>query len=216
MTSLSSTYRSDSLYASLYTSRKMSMSARLQNLYLTRIARQQAINLALFLHFDPTARDLRTWFWYVLIDDKTLAMLLNVCACRPVTEEGERVTPSDLLEYRNTHQFRTPSCFCGCKNNHATYTESAIYIAGDGPYPGEYVVSCVSGSCGYLSKSDSYLNVQTYLIAVYLVCIERMYTQRGLLLRRYLDRSTSISSTNFLLHRRPIFHSRTYPATNSV
>jgi hypothetical protein len=171
VTSISSTYRSNSLYTSLYTSSspKMSMSARLQNLYLTRIARQQTTNAALFLHFDPIARDLRTWFWYVLIDNKTLTICW-ICAldtCRPVTEEGERVTPSDLLDYRNTHRFRTPSCFCGCKTGYATYTESAIYIARDGPYAGEYVTGCVSDSCGYLSKSDSYLNVtQTYLIAV--------------------------------------------------
>lgn len=80
-------------------------------------------------------------------------------ARRPVTEDGERVTPSDLEDYRITHKFKAPSCLCGCKANNASYTESAIYIDRDGPYPGEYVAGCASDSCDYLSKLDSYLNM---------------------------------------------------------
>jgi hypothetical protein len=102
-------------------------------------------------------------------------------ARRPVTEDGQRVTPSDLADYRITHQFRAPSCLCGCKTNNASYAETAIYIAKDGPYSGEYVVGCASDSCGYLSKSGSYLNATwAYLIIVSIhsqfvsnVCIQR-------------------------------------------
>jgi len=86
-----------------------------------------------------------------------------------VSQEGERVTPTDLLNHRANHDFRAPCCLCADVSSiHAAgYTESDIYIADNGPYSGEYVAGCASKSCGYL------------------VCIERMYARRDLLLRRY-------------------------------
>lgn len=42
--------------------------------------------------------------------------------------------------------------------NIASVTESAIYIAPNGNYSGEYVVGCASDRCGYLSKSVLCIN----------------------------------------------------------
>ena len=71
---------------------------------------------------------------------------------RPVTEAGTRVVPSNLLHYRINHEFQTPCCLCACNANGAvpTFTESAIYVAIDGAYSGEYVAGCALNSCGYL------------------------------------------------------------------
>ena len=73
---------------------------------------------------------------------------------RPVTEAGTRVTPTELLNHRITHEFKAPSCLCACINPGTSYTESAIYlnVAIDSPYFGEYMAGCASGTCGYLGK----------------------------------------------------------------
>jgi hypothetical protein len=92
----------------------------------------------------------------------------------PVAQTGARVTPSDLAEYREAHSFRAPCCLCACSNPGNVYTETAIYISTDGPYSGEFVAGCASDSCGYL------------------VGIERMYTKRGLLLKKYPPRSAGL------------------------
>jgi len=74
--------------------------------------------------------------------------------CRPVSQAGLRVTPTDLSEYRRMHSFRAPCCLCACTGDTDAnaYCESAIYIAIRGPYSGEYVAGCASDACSYLSK----------------------------------------------------------------
>lgn len=81
--------------------------------------------------------------------------LISLQPCsRPVSQEGERVTPTDLLNHRANHDFRAPCCLCADVSSiHAAgYTESDIYIADNGPYSGEYVAGCASKSCGYLGN----------------------------------------------------------------
>jgi hypothetical protein len=73
---------------------------------------------------------------------------------RPADDVGRRLTPPDLLDHCITHQFRTPSCLCAENSLVADYVESAIYIAGPGPYYGEYVAGCRFNKCGYLSTSE--------------------------------------------------------------
>jgi len=85
----------------------------------------------------------------------------------PVTQAGTRVPPSDLLDYRIDHEFRAPCCLCASNANGVGFTESAIYLAICGPYKDEYVAGCASDECGYL------------------VCLERLYPKRGLILRKY-------------------------------
>jgi hypothetical protein len=73
-----------------------------------------------------------------------------ICLRRPITPAGERVTPSDLWEYRYTHQFKALCCLCACTLD-GIYTESIIYQAFDGPYAGEFICGCASFKCGFLS-----------------------------------------------------------------
>lgn len=79
---------------------------------------------------------------------------LSACgtSLRPESQEGKPVEPADLLNYRANHEFRAPCCLCASISNPHTadYTESAIYIADNGPYWAEYVAGCASNSCGYL------------------------------------------------------------------
>jgi len=90
----------------------------------------------------------------------------------PVNPSGARVPPSDLSRHRITNEFQAPCCLCvsGSANRNG-YTECAVYLTIRGPYFGEYVAGCAFGRCGYM------------------VCLERMYARRGLLLKKYSIRS---------------------------
>jgi hypothetical protein len=72
---------------------------------------------------------------------------------RPVNEVGERVAPSDLLEYRKTHEFLGPSCLCASlRSDMSSYTEAAIFLEPIGPSAGQYVAACATGQCRYWGK----------------------------------------------------------------
>jgi hypothetical protein len=66
-----------------------------------------------------------------------------------------RVRPSDLRDYRMSHQMRGPGCFCPMMDeNQPDFVEAAIYVlsvAGT-PFSGEYVASCVRNQCQYFGK----------------------------------------------------------------
>jgi hypothetical protein len=171
------------------------MADRNISFYLRRLRRQQRLVHAIILHFDPIARDLRAWFWYVdTVCD--IGIALKECVLRPVTEEGMRVTPMDLPDHQITHEFRAPCCLCACNFVGTRYIESAIYLANDGPYIGEYVAGCASDTCGYIGKPVFELPKFGRLLTAFLphiVCIERLYTKMGLYLQRYPMRSKHIS-----------------------
>jgi len=121
--------------------------------YLQRIHRQRQAAPAVILHYDTASQDLGVWFW-------------------PVGQDGSRITPTDLLGHRVTHEFRAPCCLCA--SNTATgigYTESAIYRPTQGPHFGEYVAACALGRCGYF------------------IHLELIYVKTGLILRKYPVRS---------------------------
>jgi hypothetical protein len=69
---------------------------------------------------------------------------------RPVNDDGERVAPSDLLEYRRLHNFQGPTCLCVTENSG---NEAAIFISTEDESLGEYVAACASGNCGYWGES---------------------------------------------------------------
>jgi hypothetical protein len=76
--------------------------------------------------------------------------LMPSSSVRPVNDLGERVTPCSLLEYRQSHQFQTPSCLCALLGlDTVSYTESAIFLAKSGPTTGQYVAACATGQCRY-------------------------------------------------------------------
>ncbi|KAJ7257623.1 hypothetical protein C8J57DRAFT_1234771 [Mycena rebaudengoi] len=80
---------------------------------------------------------------------------------KPV-RDGQRVPPSELRDYRVTHEFRYPNCLCSVHEldpNHVT--ESAVFMVNSGRLGGQYVAACALGICKYW------------------VFIERMYPKRS-------------------------------------
>ncbi|KAF8337779.1 hypothetical protein F5887DRAFT_917812 [Amanita rubescens] len=89
--------------------------------------------------------------------------------------DGARVPPDGLRQYRQTHEYLGPGCLCPLLerfSKKAPYKEAAIYLAIDGPYKGEYVAECAKHQCGYL------------------VPIERIYPKKGVFLKTYPLRGT--------------------------
>jgi len=73
---------------------------------------------------------------------------------RPVDSQGQRVAPSDLEEYRQTHLFRGPGCLCPLSGDGTTaFVEAALHLATDGRLAGRYVAICAKEACGYIGKS---------------------------------------------------------------
>ena len=83
-------------------------------------------------------------------------MQLTYLICRPITQTGQRVSPSDMQAYRVGHEFKAPCCLGANDTVEDYYTESAIYLAPNGIYAGEYVAGCAGARCGYLSKCNYY------------------------------------------------------------
>jgi hypothetical protein len=108
---------------------------------------------------------------------------------RPVNEGGERVTPSNLLDYRRSHELQGPCCLCASLSpDESAYTEASIFLAKSGPSAGGYVAACATGQCRYWG------NYKFPLMIVYIsltgpptltVGLEHLYNQRGLLVKRY-------------------------------
>ena len=148
--------------------------------------------------YNRFSNDLKPWFWYGYCLHLVLSIDAheNNFAQRPVDDAGERVTPSDLLEYRNSHDFRGPSCMCASLDlDTAAYTESAIFVATCGPSTGKYVAACATGQCRYwgtsiLLRSQPAVYVSNLPLhpARRLVCLEQLYSEHGLLVKRYAPR----------------------------
>jgi hypothetical protein len=69
---------------------------------------------------------------------------------RPSTTYA-RIRPSDLNEYRITHQMLGPCCLCPLVDvNGPHFVESTIRIVGPGSsFAGEYAATCKLHQCGY-------------------------------------------------------------------
>lgn len=77
---------------------------------------------------------------------------------------GARIDPSDLHEYRQSHQLLGPCCLCPfISEAQPDFVEAAIYLAPTGPNAGYYVASCARDECGYLGEL-------WYLIRMDLLC----------------------------------------------
>jgi hypothetical protein len=112
-------------------------------------------------------------------------------------ETGERVTPSDLTAYRISHDFTGPCCLCAHDTAMPQYVESAIYMAFDGPFFGEYVASCATNKCSYLGERDlHHCKMPSNIKCV--VPIERMYGRLGLMVKRYQLRGKSSIQFNLI------------------
>jgi hypothetical protein len=86
-------------------------------------------------------------------DNLSFVVVRHYCACRPVNEVGERVTPSKLLEHRHSHEFLGPCCLCASlESDGSSYTEASIFVAMSGPTAGEYTAACATGQCRYWGR----------------------------------------------------------------
>ncbi|KAG1740103.1 hypothetical protein EDD22DRAFT_959248 [Suillus occidentalis] len=121
---------------------------------LARLVAQVGNRKNVVLELDETGVTLCVWYW-------------------PVSDEGERVAPSDLVAHRNSHQFRGPYCLCGfIDDRDPGHYEAAIVVSTRGPNAGEYVACCASSKCGYV------------------VLIEQMHNSPGLPTKRYARRGS--------------------------
>lgn len=69
---------------------------------------------------------------------------------RPLTAQGERVTPSDLRDHRLSNRFLGPCCVCPIiAEGQPAFTEAAIFVVLSGRFAGEYVTECAQNRCGY-------------------------------------------------------------------
>ena len=90
-----------------------------------------------------------------LVDDSHAVLFRPCTSARPINDEGERVTPSDLIEYRRSHDFKGPCCLCASLDaDLASYTESSIFLATCRPSSGKYVAACATGQCRYWGESS--------------------------------------------------------------
>jgi hypothetical protein len=73
---------------------------------------------------------------------------------RPV-EGNKRVPPRKLKEYRESHDFLGPCCFCPLVGEEKVYKEAIIDITLWGRFKGEYVAECAASEnqCNYLGES---------------------------------------------------------------
>lgn len=67
---------------------------------------------------------------------------------------GGRLTPDQLLAYRQTHAFQAPCCLCASLDPNHRYTETTIVVKKNGEFVGEYVAECALNACGYLGMSE--------------------------------------------------------------
>jgi hypothetical protein len=165
--------------------------------YRRRLRRQRSARFVhAVLHYDQVKRDLAPWYWCVVFNCSRFC-LVSHAAYRPVTETGERVPPSDLLEYRRTHDFRGPCCLCASLDSSTlstAYTEASIFVAIVGPCIGKYVAACATGQCRYWGKFCVHVIEQRSSDPLHTaVCIEKLYARVGLLVNRFPKRSMHAS-----------------------
>lgn len=107
------------------------------------------------LHYDRTENGLQPWYWCAQSDLFTCCIVIHlVFLCRrPVNEAGERVTPSNLLQHRHSHEFLGPCCLCASlESDGSSYTEASIFVALSGPTAGQYTAACATGQCRYWGR----------------------------------------------------------------
>ena len=149
------------------------------------------------LSFDPVLRKLVTWYWSVpkFEDHTDNSHIMD----RPTDNNRRRVPPSDLPDYRNSHELNNPYCFCSLfvKSVRATRNEIAILIETVGAYSGEYVVKCAKNECGYFGESmpPTFQHGHSGGTSLFATApLERLYDQIGLRGKTYPLRGKSQNS----------------------
>jgi hypothetical protein len=101
------------------------------------------------------------------------------------------VEPSELRNYRDTHQYCGPGCLCPLfepLSRQPVFTEAAIYLTTIGRYKGEYVAECAKARCGYLGQSRFPLEKQVLTPHWHPVPLERLYDRYEVPVVGYLPR----------------------------
>jgi hypothetical protein len=105
---------------------------------------------------------------------------------RPINDNGDRVTPSDLESHRLSHEVLAPCCLCPLRPEEGPFVEAAIFTPVRGRFLGEYVAACAKNKCGYISMCP--LNKPLPSLTLILALIERIYDRRGVPIRYYPKR----------------------------
>ena len=105
------------------------------------------------LELDGAGQLLQVWSWCVESSLWGRKLWAKHPADRPINDQGQCVTPSDLAAHRLSHQFLGPCCLCMLENYpHSTHKEAAMVLLTRGPYGGEYVACCAMQRCGYFGE----------------------------------------------------------------
>ncbi|KAJ7676898.1 hypothetical protein DFH06DRAFT_1428792 [Mycena polygramma] len=115
---------------------------------LLPLRRRIQVTRSCVLHWCNREKRLKAWEW-------------------PVSD-SVRVTPSDLSDYRRTHQFRFPCCLCSVHEmdpNH--FTEAVVFMVTSGPLSGEFVAACARGVCRYWVLLERMYNKRTQPVGTY-------------------------------------------------
>ena len=121
-------------------------------LRLDLLAKISTSNRAI-LELDGTGQSLQVWPWCVESSLWGRELWAEYPADRPVNDQGQCVTPSNLAAHRLSHQFLGPRCLCMLGNYpDGTHKEAAMVLLTRGPYGGEYVACCTTQRCGYFGE----------------------------------------------------------------
>lgn len=146
------------------------------------------------MSFNPAKLVLVPHEWCVIMGP--YEMLTLHCFHRPV-KEGVRVTPEELRQYRDTHQYLGPGCLCPLLepiSEERVFREAAIYLSALGRYKGEWVAECAMSRCGYLgSSSQPFPHGAGAHTSHYSVPLERIYPKNGVPLKVFPLRGQSLN-----------------------
>ena len=104
-------------------------------------------------------------------------------------EDLQRIPPSELGEYRQSHRFQYPYCLCPlfAPTGASAPTEAAVLIETVGPHSGLYVAKCAKSECGYFGQSSPPFTSEgnTHPVSCIPVLLEQIYSQLGVPGKRY-------------------------------
>jgi hypothetical protein len=67
-----------------------------------------------------------------------------------------------MHDYRMSHRMLRPCCLCPeIDATKPDFVESAIYVASNGDWEGQYVATCAKDLCGYYGKSPHAIRAPT-------------------------------------------------------
>lgn len=130
---------------------------------LRQFLRRVRLSTHAVLQYDSNINDLTVWKWCVYSMIYMFRNRLHFSLPRPVNGAGERVTPSELSDYRITHDFLGPCCLCAIPTenlaegavNHK-FMEALMQLSTPpSRFQGEFIARCAQNRCGFLGEPSS-------------------------------------------------------------